>query len=123
FLVYDRIAAVNPSQPVEWHLHSKNPIAIHGSSYTFDNGRYGLYGQLVVPATGVRLERVPVNQGPKSSRSSERLDIIVNDRQAVSHLLNVLQVSRIGVPVSTAHQVTPYKGDAQGVLVAGWVVM
>src|SRR5262249_29149330 len=38
FLIYDRVSLVNPNLSKEWHLRTRNAIAVNGRSYRADNG-------------------------------------------------------------------------------------
>src|SRR5205823_4110614 len=55
--------------------------------------------------------------------SSDRLDIIVKGNGSESRLVNVLQVTRVGAPVSAVHAIKSVSGNVVGVDAGGWVVL
>jgi hypothetical protein len=123
-MVYDRVKLVSSSTSKEWHLQSLNPITVSGRSYKFDNGQYRLWGQSLLPASGVTLTMENINEGDNNALSSRRLNVIVKDNQATDYLLNVLQLA----PVTQGSMPTPQlvqasTGNMDGILCNGWAVL
>ncbi len=123
FFIYDRASVVNPSLAKEWHLHSQKPITISGRSYRFDNGSYQLVGQSLLPASGVTLSSVPMNQGLNGALSSYRLDVVTSQNQATDYMLNVLQVAPLNTNVPQPQAIVASTGNMEGALCGSWVVM
>lgn len=91
FVIYDKTSPVDPTKPREWHLHSKNPVTANGKGYSFDNGKYRLDGQCLLPESA-NIASVPVVEG--TTTIGYRLDVVSQS----DHLVNVLQISPVGSP-------------------------
>jgi len=124
FLVYDRVTLANAALSKNWHLHSPKPITVNGRNYKFDNGKYRLFGQSLLPANGTTLSTVNEMLGSGGTLSSYRLDAVTSNNTATDRLLNVFQLAPVATSsVTPAVEITATSGNMDGAQVNGWVVM
>ncbi len=122
FLVYDRVSLLNSTFAKEYHLHSQTAITTSGRTYKFDNGAYRLWGQSLLPTSGVTVSTTPEYNGANGAKSSYRLDVVTSRNQVTDYMLNVLQVA----PLSQTSVATPLVMAAtnmDGAQVGNWVVL
>ncbi len=125
FVVYDRIALTEANRPKTLHLHALNSYSISGRSYSSNNGQANLFGQTLLPASGVSLAQSRYDGGWNTGNYD--LQVTVNQNQAKDYILNVLEVAPKSQTTATSRRTLAVTGgnhdgveiDANG----GWTVL
>jgi len=123
FVVYDRITLASGYTTLakNSHLHCEYSPTVNGRTYKFDNGTYRLWGQSLLPGSGVSITSDSIVDG---STTSYEVVVSTNNSQATDYMLNVLQLAPVAQgSVTTPVAVQATSGNAEGAQVGNWVLM